>query len=351
MGDCMEDFSAFLVIAFPRPWPLSLRTVLGEFRQEGRLIYLVGYPDGHLEIAVGSQMLGITVRRHFQRLEIGGSPGDKAILSVVCADDQIDARINGQPLKMLSESGGTTLVVDAQQRVTPTYSIDDPSARRVCEEWIQSRQSRFASRKEKTKLNTRPKSLDEQLEELAQAADALVDLAEQARSGKKHMFPPLAAQLRSLIHWPNDGPNWNPLLYRLANRRSLPLPVFGFPDDLDRPLVINEAAYHAENLSPSITRRAPAEVVMDLQQYMQSTVQTERRLDGPSSLTVDEAVGATGNSLGAAHYDEIIRLDVDLLRMQVALNASLLHRVIVGVAETVAVLGRYVVHESARGSG
>lgn len=236
----MEDFSAFLVISFPRPWPLSLRTVLGEFRQEGKLICLVAYPDGHLEIAAGSQILGITVRCHFQRLEIGGALGDKAVLSVVCADDKIDVRINGQPLKMLSESDGAAFVVNAQQRLTPTYSIDDPSAKSACEEWIRSRQSRFAKRKNKAKLDTRAKALDEQVEELVQAGDALVELAEQASSGKKHMIPPLAAQLRSLIHCPNDGPNWNPLLYRLANRRSLPLPVFSFPDDPDKPLVINE---------------------------------------------------------------------------------------------------------------
>jgi hypothetical protein len=90
---------------------------------------------------------------------------------------------------------------------------------------------------------------------------------------------------------------------------------------------------------------------MDLQEYMQSTVQTERTLDGPKRLTIDETLGATANTLGAGHYDEIIRLDVDLLRMQVALNASLLHRVIVGIAETVAVLGRYVVHQYGRESG
>jgi hypothetical protein len=311
----------------------------------------VAYPDGHLEIAAGSQILGITVRCHFQRLEIGGALGDKAVLSVVCADDKMDVRINGQPLKMLSESDGAAFVVNAQQRLTPTYSIDDPSAKSACEEWIRSRQSRFAKRKNKAKLDTRAKALDEQVEELVQAGDALVELAEQASSGKKHMIPPLAAQLRSLIHWPNDGSNWNPLLYRLANRRSLPLPDFSFPDDPDKPLVINEAAYHAENLSPSITRRAPAEVVMDLQEYMQSTVQTERTLDGPKRLTIDETLGATANTLGAGHYDEIIRLDVDLLRMQVALNASLLHRVIVGIAETVAVLGRYVVHQYGRESG
>jgi hypothetical protein len=101
----MEDFSAFLVISFPRPWPLPVRAILGEFRQEGRLIHLVAYPDGHVEIAAGSQELGITVRRHFQRLEIGGGPSDKAIPSIACANDSIDMRINGQPLKMLGESG------------------------------------------------------------------------------------------------------------------------------------------------------------------------------------------------------------------------------------------------------
>jgi hypothetical protein len=193
--------------------------------------------------------------------------------------------------------------------------------------------------------------LDEQLDELVQAADALSELADQAMTGKKHLIPPLAAQLRSLIYWPNDRPTWNPLLYRLASRRALPLPVFAFPDDLNRPPVIDDAAYHAENLTASIVRRAPAEVLMDLQEYMRSTVQTVRTSSGMERLSIEGTLGATANTLGAAHYDEVIALDVDLLRTQVVLNTSLLHRVMIGLAETVAVLGRCVTHAYARPSG
>jgi hypothetical protein len=181
--------------------------------------------------------------------------------------------------------------------------------------------------------------------------DALVELAEQAKAGKKHMIPPLAAQLRVMIYWPNDRRTWNPLLYRLANKRSLPLPVFSFPDDPNKPLVVKQAAYHAENLSPSISRRAPAEVVMDLQEYMRSTVQTIRTPEGEKRLLIEETLGLTANTLGAAHNDEIIELSIDLLRMQIALNANLLHRVIIGLAETVAALGRYVIHDYGRTPG
>jgi hypothetical protein len=315
------------------------------------LIYLVAYPDGHIEIAAGPEDQGITVRRHFQQLAIGGIVGDKAILSVTCADDKIDLHINRQPLKMLSDSEGSVFVVDAQQRVPLAYSIDEPLARSACEEWIKSRRSRFAKKTTQTKPGTRPKRLDEQLEELTQAVDALVELAEQARAGKKHMIPPLAAQLRSLIYWPNDRPTWNPLLYRLASKRSLPLPVFSFPDDPNKPFVVRQASYHAENLSPSIARRAPAEVVMDLQEYMRSTVQTVRTPEGEKWLSIEVTLGAAANTLGAAHYDEIIKLDVDLLRMQIALNANLLHRLIIGLAETVAALGRYVIHDYGRTPG
>lgn len=156
------------------------------------------------------------------------------------------------------------------------------------------------------------------------------------------MIPLLAAQLRGLVYWPNDNPTWNPLLYRLANRHLLPLPVYSFPVDPTRPLIVSAATYHAENLAPSMVRRAPAEVVMDLEEYMTSVVQTERTTRGEERLSVGETLAATANSLGAAHYDESIALDVDLLRAQVYLETNFLHRVIVGLSRTTAALSRYV---------
>jgi hypothetical protein len=170
----------------------------------------------------------------------------------------------------------------------------------------------------------------------------LTNLAKDIQAGNKHLAPALAAQLRALIYWPNDKPTWNPLLYRLANGKSLPLPVYNFAVDRNEPRIIKEATYHVRNLTPSVMRRQPSEVVMDLQEYMTSTVQTVRSDKGESRISIEETLGAAANSLGAAHYDETIALDVDLLRMHVYVNSSLLHRILIGLAEAVVVLSRHV---------
>ena len=340
----MKDYTIFFVMSFPRPWPLATRTTLVKRSIEGLNIELIAHTDGHLEATTGREGYGIETRSHFQQISINGSYKGMAIVTLIYSEDKHSLRINRATLSLLSEANGKVFAVDVREHSPATFSLDDSDAKSACQQWVDSRSGRFAKKKAPApKKPSRSKSLGEQLEELEDAVEALTNLAKDIELGNKRSAPPLAAQLRALIYWPNDKPTWNPLLYRLANGRSLPLPVYGFTADRDQPRVTKDAPnYHARNLIPSVTRVAPAQVVMDLQEYMASTVQTVRSDKGESNISVEEMLGAAANSLGAAHYDETVALDIDYLRMHIFVNTSLLHRVLIRLAEVVVVLSRHV---------
>jgi hypothetical protein len=339
----VDAFTGFCVVSFPRPWPLATRTTLLRQSLEGRNIYLIAHTDGHLEVATGREGYGIETRSHFQQISISGPHKGIAIVTFTYGEDKLSLYINRTNLRLLSKANGQVFDVQVQEHTPSPYSLDDPGAKSACQKWVDSRYERFAKKKVPAlKKASRSKSLEEQLEELEDAVEALTNLAKDIQAGNKHLAPALAAQLRALIYWPNDKPTWNPLLYRLANGKSLPLPVYNFAVDRNEPRIIKEATYHVRNLTPSVMRRQPSEVVMDLQEYMTSTVQTVRSDKGESRISIEETLGAAANSLGAAHYDETIALDVDLLRMHVYVNSSLLHRILIGLAEAVVVLSRHV---------
>jgi hypothetical protein len=342
----MEDFTLAMPISFPRPWPLATKaTLLQRQSHEGRIILLIGHTDGHLEVATGRDDYGIEARAHFQQFTVSGPLQGKAILLFSHGANGFELYINREALAPLSQADGRVFAVRQGPELTASYSLDDPGSKSACQKWVDARRSRFANKRPfSPKKPSRSKSLDEQLDELNDAVETLDSRVEDAKPGKKDQTPALAGQLRSLICWPNDRPTWNPLLYRLANDKSLPLPVYSFAVNSSEPEIVKRANYHARNIAPSVRRRAPAEVVMDLQEYMTSTLQTVRSPAGESNISVEETLELTANSLGAAHYDEVIVLDVDLMRMQVFMNTNLLHRVMVGLAETVVVLGRHVLH-------
>jgi hypothetical protein len=303
----------------------------------------MAHTDGHLELAAGREGYGIEARSHFQQIRIAGPYKGIAIIELTYTGDKLGICINRADLRLLSQADGEIFGLQVREYTPSTHSLDDPDAKTACQKWVDSRRARFAKKKPPTpKKANRPKSLEEQLGELEDAVEALRDFSKDIQAGNKRLAPSLAAQLRALIYWPNDKPTWNPLLYRLANNKSLPLPVYSFPVHRNEPKIVREATYRARNLTPSVVRRTPTEVVMDLQEYTTSTVQTVRTDKGESNISIEETLGAAANSLGAAHYDETIALDVDLLQMHVYVNTSLLHRTLIGLGDAVVVLSSHV---------
>jgi hypothetical protein len=341
----MEDFTTFLVIAFPRPWPVASRITLSRQSFDGRIVLLIAHPDGHLEVAAGREGYGIEVRSHFQQIRISGPLHNWTVVVVRWDGRRLRLNLTGGELKVLSEADGRAFAVREQPQLAATRSVDDPNAKAACQKWVDARNARFTKKQAPSSRGpSRPKLLEEQLDELVDAVEALANLVESAKAGKKSLFPPLAAQLRGLIYWPNDRPTWNPLLYRLASINSLALPVYSVPFSPSEKEVIKDADYLIYNLVPAVVRCAPGDVVMDLQEYMVSTLLRVKTAEGERRISIEEALGATANSLGAAHYDDVILLDIDLLKRWAFVETSLLHRVIIGLTETVIVLGRYVVH-------
>jgi hypothetical protein len=72
------------------------------------------------------------------------------------------------------------------------------------------------------------------------------------------------------------------------------------------------------------------------------TIQRFETPTGEVALTVNEAICAAASSQGAAHYDEEVRLDLEVLAAQVMMNSTALDRKLVEVGEVTLALGHFV---------
>jgi len=355
----LDNFTLYWVITqFPSPWPPSqlvsmLRTMQGNVRIE-----VVVHRDGHLEASAGSVDGPPDARMHFQRIAPEGDA--RASMILTSEEGRLRLRLNDRDLLPLSEAHGDTVVIASTRRtggsLTPSYLRDD--ALDTCRAAMDERRRRFKQlRAAGSAEGRRMKSVSEQVAELVAAIRALDHLTSSVRHGHVYLAPTLANQLRGLIYWPNERRTWNPLLYRVADRAGLPLPVFGdiAPDD-ELPEVVLQAASHMRRLSASCIPRFPSDRLVDLQDFMQMTVARFRfeEVAEDQRATVQDVLGGAANTMGAAHYDETVELDIDRIHRTRAFDASVMHMILVNLGDVVAELGRHVVarvdedHVSAR---
>jgi hypothetical protein len=311
----------------------------------GRHIELIVHRDGHLEATVSAVDQPPDARMHFQQVAPVGDAG--AVVMLTCANGHLRLRLNRSDLLPLSEARGETVRIEANPRIgnSPKSSYMRDDARDVCRRALEERRRRFARlHKVEPTEGRRIKTLAEQVAELQDAVQTLQALATDIRRGKAYLVPALAGQLRALIYWPNARPTWNPLLYRVADYRRMPLPIFGDARrDDELPELIQQASGHMRRLSASCVARFPSDQLIDLQDYMDMTVATFVSEQGKDErVTVQDVLGAAANTMGAAHYDETIRLDFDRLHRTESFGTSVVHTILVDLADVAAELGHFV---------
>ncbi len=337
-----QSFSMPMVIALPDPWPLSARQVIVTHEGPLRIVDLVGHSDGHLEAIVSSPAGATLAQRDFQRIEVSQAT---FVGMLVILDDrgEIVMRVNGEELVSLADAAGDVYLVAARPEVVPQVSTECADIETVCAAAVTRRQERFASKtgfNDKRNLR-RQKSRQEQLDDLGGAILRTDELCAAVNGGQLHFVPSLAAEIRSLTYWPNDSPTWNPLLLRVAAHNRLALPVFSMPP-VGPPSMENAPSQIFLPEGPSIVRRHPGDELVDLEDALKVSVfiasDTKERRD----LSAAEMIALTSNTMGAAHYDDTVALDVEAMQSVVMLKANLLDQLIVQVAETITALGRYV---------
>jgi hypothetical protein len=339
----VETFTHLSVISLPTPWPPTsvIRLMESAVGTMGSSIKWLGYPDGHIEVVVSGSAIGLPIHRHFQR--ISAPEGNWAITTLTFDGAELCLRINGgEGLRLLSESS-EFISLSAPTKALPLRSFDEPGAQSACLHWISERNRRFSKKPRFVDKDhvRRLKTTDEQLRELAEAAFLLSDVARQVQDGSLHMVPVLASQMRGLAYWPNDRPTWNPLLYRLAAGRNLPLPIFCLLNSV--PPVTAGLAIQLQVSGASVQRMWPTQRLVDLEQYLNEPVaRFDLGTSAAREISVIEAVAATANTAGIAHYDDSVVLDIEGIKSHLYVGTNLLDRVIVNLAHILVDMCEYV---------
>jgi hypothetical protein len=272
------------------------------------------------------------------------------LLTVVWKEPEVEVLINGKHLNSL-EADSTTHVVETKDPIiSGTSAVDRSDAVAECKAWIAWRKQ-FFSVSRAPDSSRRSLSDEEQVAALESEVKALRDLAGQVSGGKRYLLPKVAGALRGLLYWKMRAnntlqPSYNPLLLRIAARAEVPLPVFAFPDDRgSRPQVVDEAQFHFINNVPTHYQLFPAQKLLDLQEWLNTPISTERFTSvivAPATvMTVKDVIEATANTLGGAHFDEDVPKSLDTLLQLKLEDVDFLTRFLLAISDTVVALGDY----------
>ena len=347
----MKEGTLWGTIRLRTPWPPDNKRIIMEMPKGTVLLRIHGYPDGHLGFEVEENGT-IVVQYETQPVVIQG--GGMMFMAITWTPSKTEVAIENQILRPWNPEDLTPHVFVAEENVAKgPLSPEHPDAVVQCQHWMNWRTQHLGTPRV-AKAGRRLKSADEQIEELRAEIETLRYDAQQVMAGRCFFIRRIAGSLRGLIYWQMQkngttlNPSYNPLLLRLAARQNLPLPVFAMPEDSStRPEIISKAEVHFINNIPTIQQLFRGQVLMDLQEWMNSPISTERfagLLPGDEKvLVVKELISQVANTLGGTHFDEDVPEQLDRLRDVTVYDLSFVDKFILSVADSVLQLGGFVV--------
>jgi len=146
-----------------------------------------------------------------------------------------------------------------------------------------------------------------------------------------------------LVYW-NERKTMDPLLLRLAARIDAPLPIYTLPE---------VAMPHEDGLVsdvnpglPSILRRLPSQTITDIQEWLESIVFSYRPTGSDVTdlrrLSAKDAIAGVADTLGVAHYDQDVPIDVETLARFFGPDTDALTHVLLTAASVVVPLSLYL---------
>ena len=190
----------------------------------------VAHPDGHISVRVSRADGSLVHESDFQRVKFVGH--GSCPVALTWTPSRASVYLDARPLGSYDPEG-RPLEIQLSGALTPgPNSVDHPDSIVVCQSWIDNRQKKFASRPPRD--GRRTKTPLEQSQSLYDAARNLQAIETLIRvEGRREMIGHLAGDLRSLVYWEKDDKfdrSYNPLLFRMASKANLPLPVYGWRD-------------------------------------------------------------------------------------------------------------------------
>jgi hypothetical protein len=273
-------------------------------------------------------------------------PG-RVLVTTVYQGPNCQLYINGNELAAYAP-GMTARLIEVSDAGSGVISVDHPDAAAACQDWIGKRQAKFA-RPERHRGDRRIKTLQEQAHDLQDALLSLIYVTNGVREGKLYLRGHLASALRALVYWQNDDrpdANYNPLLFRLASRADLPLPVFAIGEsDGDMPDIIRAADLHLTGNFPEIVHTAPAQHLVDLQDWLLMPALIDRSSGTCRTIDYRSLIAEFANTLGSSHYGEEASELLDIAETMGTGYMSALVTRLVQSACAVSFLGEWVLQE------
>ena len=264
------------------------------------------------------------------------------ILCITIGNDQIKLFFNGQEIPKYSSNAQQLTISLLPIQTFSERAINHPDAQAACLEWINWREKRFGKPAVPENKVQRVKTLGEQLQELRGATAGLVDLVDLAEQGRTYMIDHIASSLRALLCW-DGGKKMQPLLLRMASRvaPSCGLPVFAFENN-DAPL---NPILRVQTQSQSIIRVSPQQKLMDIQQWLETSVRTEDGAGRLPVLTAKELILRIASESAAAHYSEFTYRASDHLFAISSFGQSTLYRFFIDTAKTTILLSNDILEK------
>jgi hypothetical protein len=337
------DFTAYTVFDILE-WPPAVHySPMGTIDSGGVVVTFGFNMDGTVVVVLANRPRTRFHEFRFQAIEV--DPPSRTIMMLTYSDGVPTLEINGELLPLEHEPPVPTIRLAKRDPFDGTMSWDAVEADVACAAAVTARATYFANKKPfDEKLPHRPKTLDEQLEELRATTIGLTRLMKNVKKGAREDLGFIAIALRGLLLAPTASATWNPILLRLANLRSLPLPIY-----LLRPTELPVGGYTARyrSSSASIWRTSARQVVTDLSEYLEAVVMGTQA----SGATVANLVHKLASSAAPGHFDETVAKILDEARLMETQEGTFIDGLLMNTALVTVMLSDHVLLEYGIDSG
>ena len=296
--------TAIFQAVFPKIWPPQEPIALfTSFTNRGILELLVD-TSGDLTVQLHS---GEESAQLFRSAPLEFWGGDLGIVVFYWSDTKITVKIEEVKIPSISASREVCLIKLKERLLGDrSSSFSSPKAADACLHWMQWRKEKLNSLGVPNSRTA--KSLTDQVRELQFATQRIIEIVEMLKQGDMYWLGSLAIELRSLLSWKDRDYVKNsrkrniqvPLLFRIAQYRNLPLPVYVKREYNNRePFANSDVVLRSLGNNFSTVHEYASQKLTDIQDWLSSVALAE----GNTFFEVREVIAWYTETLGPGHYD------------------------------------------------
>ena len=348
----MQSGTAFAAVKPRSSWPPGDVTSVTLHRSNESCVLVSFWPDGRVGVRIEDDKGEEHASYFSQPIEIIGA-GVLFIL-VEWEDGEVRLQINEEPVKSWVHAPLDTLIV-----TTIAAPFDSESAfartdaRTICKSMMEHRARHYAIAE--TKTGRRALTIDDDIDSLQTALRAMGDIVDTVEGGNSDHLPTLRGMLRQLIVEELHGngkragtpkSNYRPLLLRVAARLDAELPVYGKTisrSDIPEFLLAQDAQMFT--LHPfGIYKTSATQSLMDLQDLLRLPAYfSPLPNEFPDGYTINDLVSKAAATMGGAHYDPSVPMELENLSRLSIGEDGILSGVFLELAKVVIALGSHII--------